>query len=212
MMRIQKRAFLVATLASAFLMTGCTNESVKGEEVVIIEKSNYHGKPTSVAHLDKWEDISAWIESIPNIDRVPEIEEELKLSHLTSLQREILYNRLSKISDDKNHIIQWAESRIENKNYIGVLSLLNKEQFKRTKNPQVLYLKGRALLALKRYDEADKALLTATHYNEFNGDYYSALAYVSVAKGQHSRADAALSKSVALNNNLKPKEANKIIK
>jgi Flp pilus assembly protein TadD len=56
-------------------------------------------------------------------------------------------------------------------------------------------------LALKRYDEADKVLLTATHYNNSNGDYYNALAYVSFARGQDSRAEAALNKSINLNGN-----------
>ncbi len=211
-MIINKNILLATTLASTLIMTGCSNESVKGEGVVIIEKSNYYGNPVSVAKLDKWEDISSWIDSIPRIDLVPEIEQELKQVNLTSLQKEILHNRLSKISEDQNHIIKWAESRIKDKNYTGALSLLNKEQFKGTKNPQVLYLQGRALLALKRYDEADKALLTATHYNEFNGDYYNALAYVSVAKGQHSRAEAALTKSVSLNSNLKSKSQKQITK
>lgn len=187
---------MATILASTFLITGCTTETVKSTGPEIIEKSNFYSSMALISSYDKWKDISAWIKSIPEIDRVPEISQELNEKSLTTLQKEILYNRLTKISKDKNYTIQWAQSRIEDNNYAGALELLSQEQFLDTKNPNVLYLQGRALLALKRYDEADKVLLKATHYNKFNGDYYNALAYVSFARGQNSRAEAALKKSI----------------
>jgi len=197
----KKNIVLVATLASTFFITGCTTESVKDTGPEIIEKSRYFSDPAFAHNDDSWKDIPTWIDSIPEIDRVPEISQALNRKDLTSLQRETLYNRLTKISNSENYVIQWAQSRIDEKNYAGALELLKKPQFTDTKNPQVLYLQGRSLLALKRYDEANEALLTAIHYNEANGDYYNALAYVSFARGQSSRAEAALNKSINVDKN-----------
>lgn len=152
--------------------------------------------------LQKWRmDISGWVQAIPEIDRVPQITQLLNRTDLTTVQRETLYNRLTRLSDDQYHAVQWAQSRMENGDYAGSLELLSKVGFTNTKNPEVLYLKGRALLSLKRYDEADKMILSAINLNKNNPDYYNALAYVSSSMGQHSRASAALSKSIKINAN-----------
>jgi tetratricopeptide (TPR) repeat protein len=181
-------------------MTGCVTAPAKQSNSLPLVPQEFSG--FSVAqNSDNFKDVSAWIDSVPQIDRIPAISQVLNRTDLSTTEEEILFNRLTKLSTTEHHIIQWAQSRIENADYAGALDLLSQPQFATTQNPQVLYLKGRCFLALKRYDEADKALLRAIHYNRSNTEYYNALAYVSSFRGQDSRAEAALNKSIIIDSN-----------
>lgn len=196
------KLILGITLASTFFITGCTTgQAVKSESPEIIEKSINIPDATFVNEDEGWKDINTWIDSIPKMDIEPELSQALNRKDLTLLQTEILNNRLAKISGSEKHVMRWAQSRMKNEDYAGAIDLLRKKQFQHTKNPQVLYLLGRSLTALKRYDEAKQALLRAIHYNESRSDYYNALANVGFSMGDSGMAEAALKKSIKIDEN-----------
>lgn len=147
------------------------------------------------------QNIDTWLSSIAEIDKESELSALLKRPDLTELQRESAFNRLVSINNKPHYYLQWSESRMRHENYSGALELLNNNIFKNSENPKVWYLRGRALAASGRFDEADKNLISAIARNKGNVDYYNALAYVNSRKGDTDRTRAAYEKVIQLDPN-----------
>ena len=148
-----------------------------------------------------WRDnIDNWLHSIPEIDREARLEALVQREDLTELQSELVYNRLTSISEKPHHYIQWIELKIKNGKYDSAIEILD-TRFRDSKNPKVWYLLGRALSGTGRFYEADKKLVYAISINKGNLEYYNALAHVSSKIGNTDKARAAYKMGLNIDDN-----------